>query len=125
MLIPDKLQLLLERLFSTRVKNGSSELLSLHERIEIYAEAVGYVDRDLTLFSFILGHRRIVTEYQCRRIDELLLNCAYRNPKIIPKDFRDRLPKGTRLAEYLERLYMIDKEYRRFDTVQVYQLAAE
>lgn len=125
MRIPGELVLLLERLFGYKV-DGKVQPLPLKERIEIYVQALDYVEKDLKLFGYVLGYRRIVTVHECKKIDELLLECICRNPKIILSNYRARLPQKAYIVQYMERLYMRDKEYKKLEPEPVeYQLAAE
>ncbi len=127
MVIPYQLVLLLERLFGTKVKGGGIYVPYVEERICIYLQALEYVEKDLRLFTYVLGHRLIVAELGCTIVDDILLDCMCRDPKIIPSDFRQRMPKGLLITEYAERLYMRDKEYKTLtpQTEQVFQMAAE
>jgi len=126
MLIPGQLTVVLERLFGIKLKGCLVDPPPLEKRIEIYIEALAYVEKDLSLFAYVLGHRPIVTEDECEAIDDILLECICRDPRIIPKHFRLLLPKYSRIAEFMTRLYMRDKEYKKFCPEPAgYQLAAE
>jgi hypothetical protein len=113
MLIPNELTLLLAQLFGSKVKGGKVKPPALEKRIEIYLEALGYAEKDLKLFVYVLGYRRIVTLHGCKIIDDLLLEYMCRDPRIIPSDFRQRLPKKAYIVQFAERLYMRDKEYKK------------
>jgi len=126
MLIPDALCLLLERLFGTKPKYGRPLPPNFSERVEIYLQAVRYVEEDLRLFAYVLGHRRIVSPLgSCPVIDDRLIECMCRDPRIIPSDYKKRLPKYSVIVRYAERLYMRDKEYKRIEPEPCLQLAAE
>jgi len=124
MLIPCELVVILERLFGRRL-GGEVVLPPLAGRIAIYLRALEYVEKDLRLFAYVLGHRRLVTAYACKKIDEVLLECMCRDPRIIPGDYRKRLPEKAYIVQYTERLYMRDKVYEAIHPETAYQLAAE
>src|ERR1700722_15355904 len=113
MVIPDKLCLLLERLFAKKYGDKLVEP-NEKERIAIYKEALLFVEVNLNLFAYLLGHRLLVTTFMsCPEIDEIILHYACRDQRIIPQDFRTRMPRGASVVPMLERLYMRDKEYKK------------
>jgi len=131
MTIPGDLAVLLERMFARKI---GTELVSppYEDRVDLYLRALKYVEQDLSLFAYVLGHRREVSPLgDCKVIDDVLLECVCRDPRIIPKDFRERLPRGSSITPMLERLYVALRTYHRFDyeeyldVSEVYTLAAE
>jgi len=130
MTIPGDLVVLLERMFARKVHNNLV-MPDPRDRIKIYRQALAYVEKDLRLFSYVLGHRRQVTYGTCRRLDDVILECAYRDPRIIPADFRERMPRGSYTTPMLERLYIALRTVQKFDyeecldVQEAYALAAE
>ena len=110
MVIPCELVLLLERLFALKI--GKQLIMpDPRERIKIYMEALGYVQKDPRLLTYVLGHRRQVSYGTCRRIDDMILGCACLEMGIIPKDFRERLPRGSYLIPKLEFLRKMEQTF--------------
>jgi hypothetical protein len=106
MLIPGQLSLLLERLFGSKLNGGSVQVPPFEYRIRIYMDALAYVEKDPPLFAYVLGHRNLVSlSKPCSRIDKLLLKLASKNPSYVPEDFSEKLPKNSRVAFEMEKIY--------------------